>query len=934
MSSLSEYLVNGVKLSSAFPRQSHKHSLESGNFFDEYAQYTTFNIQSSGRGYGVPQNFTDEFGYVGTLLNGGSVINNPELFDFGDGDFTVRFTFGVASYYGDDALRTMQVIPFLHLAGPGIANPGSSPFCFGMMNGADPDYVAKGDLFYALRDEAGNSAYGFISVVDWFLPPSGFSFARTAEITRRGQNFTLHYEDGYGARFVSLNFPDFGKIAAPRDAAVYIFCGPGYSSIESIFQGLNITKGIARTIGAHRTGTYNQVRKYPSIYPVEGKNPNLLRCIDSLLLGLSVDNSALGYAVASLVNTVGDGLPFVASAFGNIFPLVQLDGEGFKEMVQSPAPFDFDSVTRYLDYDFGDASTLTMSGSRITAVADKSGNSRNAVGVNTGPLIAASAINGLSATAPDTFGYLSLGTHLHELAALDEDFYIILVYRPVYNTSDYKPVLHQQFISGSGWLHFGIQDYYTDSSSVQSSLVYVGTNWAAHTYDWKYCIYEVKPGDVKKTRRNGAEITSVAAGVINDIPSGLNAYLGSDGASSDRKSFYGNIVRFAIVKSSDLNVHGVEQYIWLKYGLPLPESHVYYDYLYAFGDSAQTDVETATSGNVLTNDIGHDIYVYKVNGSEANVGVGVAGNNGGTFTIAADGAWTFDPSGDFALLAGSETAETSVTYYASDGVGEAMGTLTVTVSAASTTEWTPAEITTSLWLDAGDPSTIMLNGSKVIQWSDKSGNGRHVTQGTDSLRPTLGTNKIVFGGSHWLQNATAQLPLDAFVCAIVFKETTVTVNAGCFSVRATGADWNSNDGIIFGPSNKSTVRTGWVSRGGNLQLDDPSSPASASPLAVYTINKLLTSALFYRDGSQIWTDTFSALSTLSKGGFVLGARTYPSVSSPYLRGEIMEIVYAPAVDQQKLDGYLAHKWDALLGVTTLVDALPADHPYKSAAPTI
>lgn len=264
------------------------------------------------------------------------------------------------------------------------------------------------------------------------------------------------------------------------------------------------------------------------------------------------------------------------------------------------------------------------------------------------------------------------------------------------------------------------------------------------------------------------------------------------------------------------------------------------------------------------------------------------------------------------------------------GQSETSATLTVTVPKL----WTPAEITTALWLDAADSATITVNGSKVTQWSDKSGNGRHATQGTDSLRPTLGTNKIVFGGSHWLQNATAQLPLDAFVCAIVFKETTVTANAGCFSVRATGADWNSNDGLVFGPSNKTIARTNWVGRGGDLQLNDPSSPASASPLAVYTINKLLTSALFYRDGNQISTDTFAALSPLSKGGLVLGARTNPALASPYLRGEIMEIVYAPAVDQQKLDGYLAHKWDALLGSSALVGALPAGHPYKSAPPTI
>lgn len=55
-------------------------------------------------------------------------------------------------------------------------------------------------------------------------------------------------------------------------------------------------------------------------------------------------------------------------------------------------------------------------------------------------------------------------------------------------------------------------------------------------------------------------------------------------------------------------------------------------------------------------------------------------------------------------------------------------------------------------------------------------------------------------------------------------------------------------------------------------------------------------------------------------------------------GHIHELmlVFSPLVgtDRQRIEGYLAHKWDSLLGVTTLVDALPSDHPYKSAAPTL
>lgn len=251
--------------------------------------------------------------------------------------------------------------------------------------------------------------------------------------------------------------------------------------------------------------------------------------------------------------------------------------------------------------------------------------------------------------------------------------------------------------------------------------------------------------------------------------------------------------------------------------------------------------------------------------------------------------------------------------------------------------WTPAQITTALWLDAADSATITVNGSKVTQWSDKSGNGRHVTQGTDSLRPTLGTNKIVFGGSNWLQNATAQLPLSEFVLAIVFRETTAVANAGVLSIKGSGNDYESTNGLIFGPSNKTSVRcicTG--SSASSFDIRDTESPTGACPLSVYTIIKDAKEGRFFRNGNLLYTDfSFTAFTANSLGGFLLGARHLPSTpTAPYLNGEIMEIVYAPFADRQKLEGYLAHKWDGILGGSVLRDNLPSENPYKIDPPLV
>jgi VCBS repeat-containing protein len=98
-------------------------------------------------------------------------------------------------------------------------------------------------------------------------------------------------------------------------------------------------------------------------------------------------------------------------------------------------------------------------------------------------------------------------------------------------------------------------------------------------------------------------------------------------------------------------------------------------------DVGATDAIMPISGNVLAND-DPGLAIVAVNGLAANIGQTITGSGGGQFVINTDGSWTFNPSGAFAALTGEQTATTSVTYHASDGVAEAMGTLTVTVSAA------------------------------------------------------------------------------------------------------------------------------------------------------------------------------------------------------------------------------------------------------------
>nr|WP_207233601.1 cadherin-like domain-containing protein [Salinicola tamaricis] len=100
---------------------------------------------------------------------------------------------------------------------------------------------------------------------------------------------------------------------------------------------------------------------------------------------------------------------------------------------------------------------------------------------------------------------------------------------------------------------------------------------------------------------------------------------------------------------------------------------------------------------VLANDSdvdGDTLSVSAVNGVAGSVGQAIAGSNGGTFTLNADGSYSFDPGTAFDRLGAGQTDTTQIGYTVSDGQGgTATSTLTVTVTGTNNAPWqslTPA----------------------------------------------------------------------------------------------------------------------------------------------------------------------------------------------------------------------------------------------------
>ncbi|OLO06315.1 hypothetical protein BTW08_18145, partial [Salinicola sp. MH3R3-1] len=100
------------------------------------------------------------------------------------------------------------------------------------------------------------------------------------------------------------------------------------------------------------------------------------------------------------------------------------------------------------------------------------------------------------------------------------------------------------------------------------------------------------------------------------------------------------------------------------------------------GENATLNINAALG--VLANDSdvdGGTLSVSAANGVTDSVGQAITGTNGGTFTLNADGSYSFNPGTAFDRLAAGQTDTTKVSYTVSDGQGGTVtSTLTVTVT--------------------------------------------------------------------------------------------------------------------------------------------------------------------------------------------------------------------------------------------------------------
>jgi len=145
------------------------------------------------------------------------------------------------------------------------------------------------------------------------------------------------------------------------------------------------------------------------------------------------------------------------------------------------------------------------------------------------------------------------------------------------------------------------------------------------------------------------------------------------------------------------------------------------DVLTVANDSAEAseDATQPITGNVVDNDpandhLGGPLTVTAVNGEASGLGQAISGDNGGTFTINADGSWQFDPNGEFERLDEGESQATSVTLTISNALGMTeTSVLSVTVTGRADAPTTLALDAISFDVKQTPPIVGILSGTDV-----------------------------------------------------------------------------------------------------------------------------------------------------------------------------------------------------------------------------
>ncbi|NCN39677.1 hypothetical protein GW916_00350 [bacterium] len=255
--------------------------------------------------------------------------------------------------------------------------------------------------------------------------------------------------------------------------------------------------------------------------------------------------------------------------------------------------------------------------------------------------------------------------------------------------------------------------------------------------------------------------------------------------------------------------------------------------------------------------------------------------------------------------------------------------------------WEPADIDFDVRLESIFRTSFVMEGGKLAQWTDLSGKGHHGTQSDLSLRPTIeydwnnsGIPAVEFfadGAIGYLTgglNGAVSTTYEMVITVMEFGTEISSFNSIFSQTQGTSIDKEVYDGFV--PA---------IQYGGYEELvsyidgavNNAPVPCSANArhifISEYSGTTLANSVDFLPPVESIGVNTLNRYFDT----YAIGSQVNAPVGRNYLDGFVSAVfvIRTPLSSKmlEQLEGYIAWNYN-------LVDRLPVDHTYKTAAPVV
>ena len=257
-------------------------------------------------------------------------------------------------------------------------------------------------------------------------------------------------------------------------------------------------------------------------------------------------------------------------------------------------------------------------------------------------------------------------------------------------------------------------------------------------------------------------------------------------------------------------------------------------------------------------------------------------------------------------------------------IGEAFADkMQLAISGSTNAAWTPSSISTRLWLDMDDQTTLTSSGGNVTSIADKSGNNYTFNASSNSTLEAVnavqnGKNILRFNGNADYTNSTL---------------TTFATNARhkwYFVLKTTNIDNSLDSWVYVNSSGKQHILMGssgqtfkgyWYNKEGFRPVTSTTDLNNSWNMLTAEWDEVNDTATTWLNGAQ--QDTGTGSGTIG-GNKNIKFNKYAQIGDSDW-GEAIFVENASQTNSDKIEGYLAHKW----GLTA---NLPSNHPYKTTAP--